>query len=239
MREADRAAVHASVWGSRPSGPFSTRKISAASSTERASGPGVSSVVLSGSTPYVLILPAVTFRPTTPHHAAGSRTEPPVSVPIATGARPAATATPEPLEDPPGVLCTAGSHGLRGVPMCVFVPKPPIANSTVCVLPSTIMPAAISRSASVAVTGEIRSFQTLEPPVVTRPCMSTRSLSAIGTPCSGPTRWPERMALSAASAASRASASCTAMKACSMASRLRMRSSSASTASTGDSVRAS
>ena len=186
---------------------MSTRKISAASSTERASGPGVSSVLLSGSTPYVLIRPAVTLSPTTPHHAAGSRTEPPVSVPMATGASPAATATPEPLEEPPGVRCTARSHGLRGVPRCVLVPKLPMANSTVCVLPITIMPAAMSRSASVAVTGDTRSAHTLEPPVVTRPCMSTRSFSAMGTPCSGPTRWPARMARSAASAASRASAS--------------------------------
>src|SRR4030095_16347891 len=120
-----------------------------------------------------LIRPVVTFSPTTPHHAAGSRTEPPVSVPIATGARPAATATPEPLDDapgrlvcvplptapgpaapatpepldePPGVRCTAGSHGLRGVPRWVLVPKLPIANSTVWVLPITIMPAALSRS---------------------------------------------------------------------------------------------
>ena len=38
-----------------------------------------------------------------PHQAAGILTEPPVSVPIATGARPAETATPEPLDEPPGV----------------------------------------------------------------------------------------------------------------------------------------
>ena len=37
-----------------------------------------------------------------PHQAAGSRTEPPVSVPMATGASPAATATPDPLDEPPG-----------------------------------------------------------------------------------------------------------------------------------------
>src|SRR5438445_11096202 len=86
-----------------------------------------------------------------PHQAAGMRTDPPVSVPIATGARPAATATPDPLDEPPGVRCTFRSHGLRGAPMCVLVPQLPIANSTVCVLPRTIMPAAMSRSASVAV----------------------------------------------------------------------------------------
>ena len=122
--------------------------------------------------------------------------------------------------------------------MCVFVPQLPMANSTVCVLPRTIIPAAMSRSARVAVTGDTRSAQTLEPPVVTRPSRSIRSLSAMGTPWSGPTRCPARIARSAPSAASRASASYTAMKACSEGLRRRIRSSSASTASTGDSVRA-
>ena len=155
----------------------------------------------------MLIRPAVTFKPTMPHQAAGSRTEPPVSVPMATGARPAATATPEPLDEPPGVRCTARSHGFLGVPRCVLVPQLPMANSTVCVLPRTIMPAAMSRSASVAVTGDTRVAHTFDPPVVTRPSRSTRSLSAMGTPWSGPTRWPARIARSAPSAASRASAS--------------------------------
>ncbi len=103
--------------------------------------------------------------------------------------------------------CTARSHGFHGVPRWVFVPKLPIANSTVCVLPRTIMPAAMSREASVAVTDEMRSLQAFDPPVVTRPSSSTMSLSAIGTPWSGPTRWPERIARSALSAARRASAS--------------------------------
>ena len=186
----------------------------------------------------MLMRPAVTFRPTMPHHAAGSRTEPPVSVPIAAGARPAATATAEPLDEPPGVRCTARSQGFHGVPRWVLVPNEPIANSTVCVLPSTIMPAPISRSASVAVTGETRSIQTFEPPVVTRPWRSTRSFSAIGMPCSGPIRWPLVIARSAASAASRASYSYRAIYACN-ASRALMRASSAPTTSTGDSARLS
>ena len=77
--------------------------------------------------------------------------------------QPAPTATPEPLDDPPGVRWTARSQGFHGVPMCVFVPQLPMANSTVCVLPRTIMPAAMSRSARVAVTGDTRSAHTLEP----------------------------------------------------------------------------
>src|SRR3984893_11944646 len=132
--------------------------------------------------PEVLPRPIVVLSPVRPHHDAGNRTEPPVSVPIAHGARPAATATPEPLLDPPGVRATAGSHGFHGVPICWLVPQPPIANSTVWVLPRTIIPAPISRRARVAVTGERRSRHTIEPPVVTRPSRSIRSLSAIGTP---------------------------------------------------------
>ena len=133
------------------------------------------------------------------------RTEPPVSVPIAHGTRRAATETPEPLLEPPGARCTSASHGLRGVPMCWLVPQPPMANSTVLALPMTIIPASISRRASVAVVGEMRFSQCLLPIVVTRPSMSMMSFSAIGTPCQGPTAWPARIALCAASARARAS----------------------------------
>ena len=101
----------------------------------------------------MLTRPIVVFRPVMPHQEAGSRTEPPVSVPIAHGARPAATATPEPLLDPPGVRCAAGPTGSTACRACELVPQPPIANSTVWVLPSTIMPCAIRRRASVAVRG--------------------------------------------------------------------------------------
>src|SRR5438067_2510898 len=48
-----------------------------------------------------------------PQKDAGSRTEPPVSVPIAQGASRAATATPEPLLEPPGVWCLGPSRAMR------------------------------------------------------------------------------------------------------------------------------
>src|ERR1700745_790982 len=114
----------------------------------------------------------VVLRPVRPHHDAGNRTDPPVSVPIAQGANPAATATPDPLLHPPGVRAPAGSHRVHGVPRCWLVPPPPIANSTVWVLPITISPAAIRRFASVAVTVDRRCRQTCDPPVVTRPSIS-------------------------------------------------------------------
>ena len=104
--------------------------------------------------------------PVSPFHADGSRTEPPVSVPMAQGTQRAATLTPDPELLPPGARWTARSHGFHGVPMCVFVPHEPIANSTVRVLPMTMRPASMSRRASVAVIGETRDSQTFEPPVV-------------------------------------------------------------------------
>ena len=40
--------------------------------------------------------------PTMPQHDAGLRTDPPVSVPSASGNSPAATPAPEPEDEPPG-----------------------------------------------------------------------------------------------------------------------------------------
>src|SRR5688572_33039505 len=106
--------------------------------------------------PYVLTRPTVVLRPVRLHHDDGMRTEPPVSVPMPHGASLAATATPVPELDPPGPRCTSRSHGFHGVPMWRFVPNEPMANSTVCVLPRTIMPAATMRFTTVAVTLDLR-----------------------------------------------------------------------------------
>src|SRR6478609_10858933 len=105
----------------------------------------------------------VVFKPTMPQRLAGARTEPPVSLPIAAGARAAPTATPEPLLDPAGARCTSRSQGFHGVPIVRFVPQLPNANSTRCVLPNGIMPAAVSFSTAVEVTRETRSCQNIEP----------------------------------------------------------------------------
>src|SRR5438477_7574260 len=107
-----------------------------------------------------------------PQRPAGARTEPPVSLPIAAGASAAATATAEPLLEPPGTRAVVRSHGFHGVPIALLVPQAPNANSTICVLPRTIMPAALSRLATVAVTRETRLRQKSEPPVVVRPSIS-------------------------------------------------------------------
>ena len=72
------------------------------SATRRPHGPTVSSDGASGHTPSSGSDPESFFRPTTPQHAAGLRIEPTVSVPKATSASPVATATADPLDDPPG-----------------------------------------------------------------------------------------------------------------------------------------
>ena len=88
----------------------------AASRAVRASGPVQSSDADSGITPSVGTRPQVGFSPTSPHIAPGCRKEPPVSVPSEPATRRAATATPEPDDEPPGTW--AGFHGLSAWPLC-------------------------------------------------------------------------------------------------------------------------
>ena len=62
--------------------------------------PAVSNDGASGRMPSALIRPWVGRRPYSPHAAAGARTEPPVSVPRPSRARPPATAAAGPEEEP-------------------------------------------------------------------------------------------------------------------------------------------
>ena len=86
-----------------------------------------------------------------PHSAAGWRIEPPVSVPIAHGASPAATAAALPPDEPPGTRVR--SHGFSTGPKAEFSFDEPIANSSWLVLPSTGAPASRRRATAVAVYG--------------------------------------------------------------------------------------
>jgi hypothetical protein len=83
-----------------------------------------------------------------PQSAAGPRIEPPVSVPMASGASHAATAAADPPDEPPGTL--ARSHGLWLAPNAEFSVEEPMANSSMLVLPRMIAPARLSRSTMVA-----------------------------------------------------------------------------------------
>src|SRR6185295_19550540 len=68
--------------------------------------PSVSRLFANGSTPSNERRPKLVLNPVTPQYDAGRSTEPPVCVPRATGTIRAATAAPEPLDEPPGV-CAA------------------------------------------------------------------------------------------------------------------------------------
>jgi hypothetical protein len=86
----------------------------ATSSARRAIGPMVSNVHATGMLPRLLTRPAVPRRPHTPPSPAGMRIDPAVSVPMVAAAIPAATAAPEPPEEPPAMR--SRSHGLRQGP---------------------------------------------------------------------------------------------------------------------------
>ena len=90
-------------YGSAGSGPAMTASDAKASSTVSANTDTQSSVRHAGTTPAVETRPRLGLRPTMLLSAAGTRPEPAVSVPSASGTSPAATATAEPELDPPGM----------------------------------------------------------------------------------------------------------------------------------------
>jgi hypothetical protein len=90
--------------------------------------------------------------PVMPQNDAGWRIEPPVSVPVAAGARRAATATALPPEEPPGMRLV--SHGFFTGPKAEFSFDEPIANSSQLSLPSVTVPASASLRTTVASKGE-------------------------------------------------------------------------------------
>ena len=78
-----------------------------------------------------------------PHSAAGMRTEPPVSLPMAISAMRSPTVTAAPEDEPPGTR--ARSRGLAGVPKCGLAPMAPSANSVMLVLATITAPPARRR----------------------------------------------------------------------------------------------
>ena len=74
-----------------------------------------------------------------PQKFEGTRIEPPVSVPSASGAIPVASATAEPPLDPPDMR--SGAHGLWALPIKKLTELIPHANSWVWALPIRIPPA--------------------------------------------------------------------------------------------------
>src|SRR6185369_4450258 len=145
-----------------------------------------------------------------PQNAAGWRIEPPVSVPVANGTMPAATAAAEPPDDPPGTR--AASHGLRTGPKWLFSFEDPIANSSMFALPIVTAFAPASRATTVASYGGTKPSSMRDPHVVRIPFVQKISLCTKGIPQSGAAA-PRASAASARSAAASAAASACVIKA--------------------------
>lgn len=222
--------------GSPATGPACTERSSRRSSTDAASGPHVVSSCHHSrgsrpTTPFVGLIPA------SPQKAAGIRIEPPVSVAVAIGAIPAATAAPEPPLEPPGDQ--SGAQGLRVTPNRRFPVKPSQANSGVFVLPTGIAPAARSRpGTSPSRSAGGASANKSEPYVVGKPLRSSMSFTRNGTPASGPASSPRATRSSRAAASARASSARSRTTAFSSPSRFSMRCKARSTSSRAKTRRA-
>src|ERR1700676_4020837 len=92
------------VIGSFGSYPAMASSMRAQSATLRVRGPILSCVTERGTIPSRLISPAVGRIPTRLFAEEGERIEPPVSEPVPTAAKFAATAAAVPPDEPPGVL---------------------------------------------------------------------------------------------------------------------------------------
>src|SRR5215510_15534983 len=141
------------------------------------------------------ISPSVGFTPTSEFQLAGLRIEPDVSVPTATVHNSAATATAEPLLDPPGLrrspygFFTWPPRELKPAGMLV-VRK--FAHSVMLALPRITAPASRSFVTRNASRGARQSLRAREPALVCRrSAVAMLSLRKMGIPCSGPRSRPE------------------------------------------------
>ena len=110
-----------------------------------------------------------------PQALAGIRTDPPPSVPSASGPWPLATAAAAPPLDPPQVRSRL--QGLRETPETRLVVMPLWPRAGVVVLPRRIPPAAFRRATATASRSGTLPAKTAEPNVVRTPAVGTRSLT--------------------------------------------------------------
>src|SRR6185369_13542090 len=125
--------------------------------------------------------------PTTPHQAAGSRIEPPMSLACAAGTSPAATAAAAPPLDP--AVERLVSHGFLHAPKAIGWVVGWQPNSGSAVLPIVTTPAARKRAPKMVSEGARQSSDCNSPlPMYSgRPArQAPTSLSKNGTPWNGP-----------------------------------------------------
>ena len=156
--------------------------ISATSSAVRAIGPVLErSPVIEGG--QAGTRPNVAFRPSSPLKLAGIRTEPPPSVPMAMGPRPAATAAPAPPDEPPGVMPVF--HGLRVTPCSGESVTPLWPYSGLVLWANKMAPASRRRATAGASASTGLLSVSLLPIGAGQPLTRTSSLIETGTPSSG------------------------------------------------------
>src|SRR5262249_14397676 len=170
----------------------------AQSSTFRATGPATDKLCQPKREGTLGTRPGDGRMPTTLQKFGGFRSEPPMSLPSASGTIPHATATEPPPVLPPHVFVT--SYGFLVGPKTALNVCEPKPNSGTFVFPMTIPPMRFSRPT----TRQSKSGSCFlckgEPYFVRIPFVSCRSLTPMGRPCSGPSHWLFARASSAASA---------------------------------------
>ena len=167
-------------------------------------GPATSKRRHNGTTPLSLTAPWVGLKPTSPFHAAGTRNEPPVSVPIAAAASPSATETAAPELEPPGA--SAGSMLFGGVAVIGFSPSPEKASSVIWVLPRQTSPSSVAPARMAASQSGVRPLSSFDPASVGMPALSILSFQLSATPSRSPRRSPALARSWAAMASARARA---------------------------------
>src|SRR5207245_4963871 len=118
-------------------------------------------------------------KPTTPHLAAGMRSEAPVSEPVHTGSMSQASAAAEPPDEPP--VFKLGLKGFPVAPQTGLRELAPAPISGTLVLPATIAPARRRRATSSMSWSGMWSRNDGEPKVVRRPAVGSRSFTPSGS----------------------------------------------------------
>ncbi len=176
---ASHDCVSAGSW------PAVISRLRARSRVEEASGPRWATVPPNTS-PARLTRPHVGLMPKTPQSDEGMRIEPPPSPPKAIGTRPVATATADPVDEPPATRSVA--CGLRGMARFGLKPRGVIPYSVIGVCPRTMAPAARSRATHVASSFSMGASERLVPPRVGKPRSASLLLDRDGDAVEGPER---------------------------------------------------
>jgi hypothetical protein len=179
--------------------------------------------------------PKVAFSPISPLKLEGMRTEPPPSVPMASGPSPAATAAPAPPDEPPGVR--SSFQGLRLMPLSGESVTPLWPYSELVLWANTMAPASRRRATAGASASDGVLSVSLLAIVAAQPLTRTSSLIETGTPSIGDSGLPFFQRFSEARAAASDSSASTRVKQLSRGLSFSVRLSTACMVSTGEALR--